>query len=51
MTASQIASELVQDVNVDALASVTSLQEDNLHRVFGGSVSDQVLLLYKSSIN
>ena len=51
MTVTQIASELVQDVNVDSLSPITSLSEDNLHRVFGGSVSDQVLLLFKNTIN
>lgn len=51
LTNAEIASDLIQQVNIDTLPVVSSLHNDNIHRVFGGSISDQLLLLYKDSID
>lgn len=51
LTISEIANDLVQEVNIDTLPLLSTLNSNNIHRIFGGSVSDQILLLYKDSIN
>ena len=50
MTVEEMANDLVQGLNVDTLPVVTELEEENLHRVFGGVVSEQVILLTNEDI-
>jgi hypothetical protein len=52
MTIEDKANELVQALNIDTLPLVTHLDDEaNLQRAFGGSVSDQLILLTKSNIS
>jgi len=50
MTIQEQANELVQALNIDSLPLVVDVREDNLPRVFGGTISDQLILLTKPSI-
>lgn len=45
LTITEMANELVQEVSIDTLPIITTLDESNMHRVFGGSVSDQLIFL------
>lgn len=49
LTIIEMANELVQEVSIDTLPIITTLDESNMHRVFGGSVSDQLIFLYKKN--
>lgn len=45
-TAKEAADEIVQQVSIDTLPTVTQLSDSTFDRVFGGSVQDQILLIY-----
>lgn len=48
-TAKEAADEIVQQVSIDTLPTVTKLSEATFDRVFGGSVQDQILFIYDHS--
>ena len=48
-TVKEAADEIVQQVNIDTLPTVSKLGDSTFDRVFGGSVQDQILLIYDPS--
>jgi hypothetical protein len=48
-TAKEVADELIQSVNIDTLPTLITINEATFSRVFGGSVSDQLLFIHSGA--